>query len=140
MALQTISPIKQALIAKLRTNTSLKDGLTGGMHEGVALSGSAPPLLIYQVTYAPRVYDFSQHVTVVMGVDIWIYSNDQVEAQNLDTLVYQTLSDASLTVSGQSILYCRRVLDLSSGDVDQAGKKFYQVGGQYEIWSDQAPS
>lgn len=132
-------PITAAIVTTLRSNTSLKDAATGGIHEGVALSGSIPPLILYTVTYAPRSYDFSQHVMVMLGLDMWAYATNQVDARNIDTLIYQTLQDAPLTVSGQSILYLRRTADLESADVDEAGRKYYQTGGSYEVWSDQAP-
>lgn len=134
--MQTISPIKQALVAQLRTNASLVAGLTGGMHEGVALTGKLPPYLTYQVAYAPRAYDWS-NVLALVGFDIFVTSADQVEAQNLDQLVTDSLHDQVLTVSGQSILLCRRVADLTSGDVDESGHKIYQVGGTFEVWADQ---
>lgn len=136
MSLQTISPIKQALIAKLRTNSSLVTGLSGGMHEGVALTGKEPPYLTYQVAYAPRAWD-STNTHVLVGFDILITSADQVQAQNLDQLVSDTLNEQELGVSGQSILLCRRVQDLTSGDVDEAGHKIYQIGATYEVWADQ---
>lgn len=134
--MQTISPVKQALVAKLRTSPSLVSGLTGGMHEGVALTGKVPPYLTYDVAYSPRSYDWSNVMTLI-GFDILITSHDQVEAQNLDQLVTDALHDQVLGVVGQSTLLCRRVADLSSGDTDESGHKVYQVGGTFEVWTDQ---
>lgn len=136
MSIQTISPVKQALVKKLRTSSALVAELTGGIHEGVALTGKEPPYLTYQVAYAPRVWD-STNTYVVVGFDILVTSTDQVQAQNLDQLVVDVLEDASLDVGGQFILLCRRVMDLSSADIDEAGHKFYQVGGTFEVWSGQ---
>lgn len=134
--MQTISPVKQALVAKLRTSPTLVSGLTGGIHEGVALTGKTPPYLTYNVAYSPRAYD-SSNVMALVGFDILVTSTDQVEAQNLDQLVVDALNDQVLSVTGQSILLCRRVADLSSGDTDESGHKIYQVGGTFEVWADQ---
>jgi len=43
-----------------------------------------------------------------------------------------------LTVDDMSTLICRRIADIPAApDVDAEGKLIYQVGGTYEIWTDQ---
>ena len=73
--------------------------------------------------------------------DVFIVSDDQVEAHTLDQLVITGLHDKVLDLdvgsSGQTNLYCRRTADLSLVDLDDAGEKVYQIGGSYSIWTDQ---
>jgi hypothetical protein len=75
--------------------------------------------------------------------DIEVVHPNSVEAQNLDLLILQGLTEEAFaanledTGSGQTTLLCRRVLDLSSDGRDDEGKKLYRIGGSYEIWTDQ---
>lgn len=121
----------------LKSNTSLKDGLSGGMHEGFAPEGSSYPLLTYRLHYGVIRPGWG-NADVDAGYNIYIWSRDQVEARNLDQLVHETLWDAQLNVPGQSVLYCRRSLDMSSADVDGQGQKLYMVGGLYKITTNQS--
>lgn len=135
MPLSTSSYIKQALVATLRGNTPLKDAING-IYEGFAPVKTKYPFITYNFAAAP--YDFAWgSVMIQVLVDIYIFSENSVEANNLDALVLSTLHDAALVVTGQSTLFCRRDSDLSDTDVDEEGKKIYQVGGSYSIWTDQ---
>ena len=136
MAITGIAPIKHALVRYLRTNAALKAALPGGIHEGFAPPSTKYPFLTYQVHYAPSRYTWTS-VTLEVGFDVFVWTVDSVEADNLDALVLSTLHDADLVVDGQSTLICRRVSSLSLPDTDGEGKKIYQVGGIYEIWADQ---
>jgi len=136
MALVSVAPIKHALVRYLRTNSVLKAALSGGIHEGFAPAGAKYPFLTYQIHYAPMTYTHSSVMTEA-GFDIFVWSTDSVEADNLDALVLSTVQDAELAIDGQSTLTCRRVSGLSLPDTDGEGKKIYQVGGIYEIWADQ---
>ena len=129
------APIARALVHILRSNATLKAGLDG-FHEGEAPRGATYPWLSYGLQYAPYEYQWGSAI-IPSGFRIFVYSRDQVEARNLDSLVMQTLHDAALDVDGQSTLFCRRILDLSSTDVDEEGNKVYMVGGVHEIWTDQ---
>lgn len=135
-----IAPIKQALVRALRDNVALKAALSNEIHEGVAPRDAEYPYLVYDVAYAPHEYYWGGD-TIRAGFEIVIVSDDQVEAHNLDQSVSDTLHDIELSldlgVSGQTGLFCRRRADMSSADFDDAGKKVYQVGGTYEIWTDQ---
>jgi hypothetical protein len=110
--------------------------VTGGFHEGEAPAGTKHPWLTYSLQFGPMSYSWGS-VMYPSGFTILVNSRDQVEARNLDSLVVQTLHDAALNVDGQSTLLSRRVLDLSSTDTDEEGRKVYQVGGLHEIWTDQ---
>jgi len=80
---------------------------------------------------------------ILAAIDGFIYSDQSVEANNLDALVWNTVQDVDLMsiltagITEQTTLICRRVADLSSDDVDEEGTKIYQVGGTYLIWTDQ---
>lgn len=142
MAQTTIAPLLQAFVQKLRFAPSTVPA--GGIHEGLAPQGTTYPFFVYQLHYAPLDYDWT-NVLARVGIDLVVHSREQVEARNLDALVMGRLQNASfdfaatqLGFSGQSTLYCRRVLDLSSVELDGAGQRIFLVGGQYEIWIDQA--
>lgn len=130
------APIARALVQALRGNPTLKSGLPGGFHEGVAPIDAEYPWLVYQLAYGPMDYAFGS-MLIPAGFDIIVFGRDQVEARNLDSLVNQTLHDAELSVEGQSMLFSRRLADLSSAEVDEEGLKVYGVGGTYEFWTDQ---
>jgi hypothetical protein len=72
-----------------------------------------------------------------VGFDVFVWAENSVDANNVDALAAAALHDASLSVAGQSTLICRRTSDISSVDVDEEGKRIYQVGGTYEVWTDQ---
>ena len=136
MAISSSAPIKRALVVTLRANGTLHTALTGGIHEGFAPKKVPYPLLTYQLVYDPYGFTWGS-VLHLAGFDVKVFSDDSVEANNLDALVLETLDDAQLSVDGQTTLICRRVADLSFPDVDEEGKKVYTVGGTYEIWTDQ---
>jgi hypothetical protein len=131
-----IAPIKQALVARMRASTPLKAAATGGIHEGVAPQDTAYPFITYGIGYSPWLYTWDS-VIIEVPLVVSVFHTNSVEANNLDALVLAALQEAPLAVGGQSTLICRRVGDLSSQDVDEEGKKIYQVGGRYELWTDQ---
>lgn len=135
-SLSTTGPVKRALVAFLRTSAALKAALSGGIHEGFAPAKADYPFLTYQLIYAPirRQWGAQQYIS---GFDVRIFSDESVDANNIDALLLIALDDASLDVAGQSTLLCHRVADISSQDVDDEGRKVYMVGGSYEIWTDQ---
>lgn len=136
MAPTTTAPIARALVQTLRANTALKAALKGDIHEGPAPEGTKYPWLMYGLHYGPVDYLWGSALQTP-GYDIFVFSRDVVEARNLDALVVQTLHDAALSVTGQSTLFSRRVLDMTFTDIDEEGQKVYQVGGVHEIWTDQ---
>ncbi len=137
-AVKSIAPIKQGLVKALRAHSALKAGISNEIHEAIAVEGTPYPHLIYQFVYSPYTYTWGS-VMIRAGVDVWIYSRDQVEAHNLDQLVIEALEDVVLDLggSGQVSLYSHRTADLSSAFLDGQGTKVYQVGGTFELWTDQ---
>ena len=133
--LNTIPPVKQALVQTLRANAALKAAVHG-FHEGIAPQRTEYPYLVYDIAYAPLDYDWTG-VVQRAGFDIFVYGDNSVDAGNIDQLVLDTLHDAALGVTGQTTLYCRRTGSLSSSDIDETGRRVFQVGGTYEVWTDQ---
>jgi hypothetical protein len=132
-----LAPIKQALVKALRANATLKAAISNEIHEAVAPEGVAYPYLVYQFVYSPYSYYWGGQMTRA-GVDVWVFSQDQVEAHDLNQLVIEAVQDVVLDLgdSEQTSLYSRRVADLSSAFLDGAGNKVYQVGGTFELWTD----
>ena len=137
MALQdVVAPVRQALVQRLRSDAVLKAAIPGDIHEGFAPVGTARPFITYQVVYAPIDYLWGSAVTEV-GIQVFVFSENSVDAHNIDALVLADLHDADLAVAGQSTLICRRSSSTTLTGEDDEGKKIYQVGGTYEIWVDQ---
>lgn len=134
--ISTSANIKRALVVWLRSNAELKAALVGGIHEGFAPEKPDFPLLKFDVIGAPYDYLWGS-LMIFMRVDVWVYSRNAVEADNLDGLVARVLDDAALSVDGQTTLICRREMDLRSTDTDEEGRKVYGVGASYVIETDQ---
>lgn len=123
---------RQALIRQLRSNLVLKDLLLGDWSEGVAPKDTPFPRGIIQLHYSPAEYDWTGVVTVI-GFDAVVFSKDQGEAASLDQLVYTSLQDAALDVTGQTSLKCRRVSTLSLNEAAPDGTDpVWQAGGVYQ--------
>lgn len=135
----TSAAIKQSIVAALRANATLKAALTGGIHEGFAPARvQTYPLLTYNLVAAPYADDWSSRLIVAL-VDVFIHAENPVVANNVDQLVLTTLDGATLSVTGQTNLICYRTTDQPGGISESAeGRKFYQVGGSYEVWTDQS--
>jgi len=140
MATSTTAPIKRALVQKLRASSGLVAAIAGGIHEGVAPRKVKYPFITYQLIAAPYDYDWSA-VMIHAMFDISAFAVNPVDANNIDALIAGALNEAGLSVDGQTTLLCRRVSDLPTGpDVDSRGKRIYQVGGTYSVWTDQPVS
>lgn len=140
MATTGVAPVKQALVRALRDNLALKAMVgSDGINESTSPRASDYPFVVYSVVYSYREYD-ATGMMLVTDVDVWSISADQVEAHTLDQLVNDSLEDKNLDIesgTGQTSLFCRRLGDLSSADVDGTGTRIYRMGGSYRIWTDQ---
>lgn len=128
--------IKQAFVARLRSNATIRATLVGGIHEGFAPAKGSYPFLTWNLIYAPIRRSWGSQMYIV-GIDTQIFASNSVDANNVDALVLNELDDAALAIDGQSTLLCQRIADYSGPDVDDEGNKVYMVGGSYEIWTDQ---
>lgn len=125
----------------LRDITALKAAVgSDGFAEGVAPRDKDYPYVVYRIAASTRVRDWSG-MQMHVWVDAFVVSKDQVEAHTLDQLMDDGLDDAQLDLetgtTGQTTLYCRRRADLSLAALDDTGDKVYQIGGTYEVWTDQ---
>jgi hypothetical protein len=139
MPITSSAPIKRALVQHLRASAPLTTALVGGIHEGFAPQKAKYPVLTYSMVVDPYAFTWGSVLHTAI-FDVFVFSNNSVDANNADTLVLQQLDGAALSVAGQSTLICHRIADLSSPDVDEEGRKVYMVGGTYEIWTDQPSS
>jgi len=132
----SVAPIRQALVQQLRSNAALKAALSGDIHEGFAPVTTKRPFLVYNLMSGIHGYLWGSVVTEA-GFGVFVFAENSVDAHNIDALVLTTLHDAELQVNGQSTLICRRISSTTLAGADDEGKKIYQVGGIYEIWTDQ---
>jgi len=138
MAVASVAPVKRAVVQALRASPSLVSAIAGGIHEGIAPRKIRYPFITYQLVAAPYSYNWSS-VLIRAMFDVTVYAENPVEANNLDALIAGALNEAVLDVDGQDSLLCRRVSDLPTGpDIDSEGKRIYQVGGSYSVWTSQA--
>ena len=136
MPLTGVAPIKQAFVQFLRADLTLRAAVTG-IHEGQAPRGAKMPFLTYHIAWAPYEYMWGSTMLRV-GIDVFVVAENGVDAGNIDALVLTRLHDAGLTVTGQTTLICRRVADVVVPPyVNEEGKRIHQVGGTYEVWTDQ---
>jgi hypothetical protein len=137
MAVTTSFNIWQAIVQAYRANATLKAALTGGFHEGFAPEKAPYPLGVYTPVTMPYEDAWGSRIILAI-VDVKVFSRDPVQVGNLDQSFAETLDGASLTVTGQTTLICRRINDIRMPpDLDEEGLKVYSAGGSYEIWTDQ---
>jgi hypothetical protein len=138
MMLTTSAPIKRGIVRHARSSAALKTALIGGIHEGFAPEKVKYPFMVYNIVTAPYASLWGSRVIVAL-LDLIAFAENGVDANNVDQLILNVFDGSQLEVDGQTTLICRRVADLPGGpDVDSEGKKIYQIGGMYEIWTDQS--
>ncbi len=136
MSTPTHDPIRHALVARVRSNVDLYGRLVGGIHEGFAPEKAKYPFAVYNLVSAPYDYDWTS-VTLDALIDLFVFSRDSVEADNLDAELAAWLGDQPLAVEGQTTLLCRRVATVPMPpDEDAEHFKVYQRGGTYHVETD----
>ena len=134
------APIKRAIVQKLRASPALVAAIAGGIHEGIAPRKVRYPFLTYQLVAAPYSYTWSA-MFLMVTIDVSVFAENPVDANNIDALIAAALNEAVLAMDEQNSMLCRRVADLPTGpDIDSEGKRIYQVGGTYSIWTEQPGS
>jgi len=138
MAVTTTGAIKRALVRQLRADAGIGAAITGGIHEGIAPRKVKYPFITYSMVTAPYEYGWSSDLEIRSMWDVFAFAENPVEAHNLDSLIANALNEAPLDVDGQTVLYCRRVAEPPTGpDIDADGRRIYQVGGTYMVWTNQ---
>lgn len=138
MAATTSSPIKRALVRKLRDSSPVMTVIVGGIHEKVAPRKARYPFIVYGRVTAPRAYGWG-NVDIISMFDVVVWAENAVDANTIDQLVANALDDAALSVDGQTTLLCRRMSDIEGDpEMDARGRRIYSVGGTYVIHTTQS--
>lgn len=132
----SLPPLKQALVQHLRADTTLKSAISG-IYEGEAPRGAKMPFILFSFVPSPIDYLWGSALQRIV-FDIFAIAENGVDASNVDALVFSRLHDAPLSLSEQSTLICRRVMSVQMPPyLSEEGKRIHQVGGSYEVWTDQ---
>lgn len=136
MAVPTPSPIKQGLVKRLRQQAWITT-ISGGIHQSFAPAKSRYPFITYNLVTAPNAYTWGA-TEIRALVDVFAWSENSVEAENLDALIAEALHEAALDVGEQTLLQCRRTGATPTGPTtDATGRRIYQIGSTYAIWTNQ---
>ena len=135
--LVTVAPVKRAIVQALRASAPLTAAIAGGIHEGIAPRKIKYPFIVYQLVAAPYNRQWGGVIIEAM-FDVTVYAENPVDANNIDALITAALDEAVLVMDEQDNMLCRRIDDLPTGpDVDNEGRRIYQVGGTYSVWAHQ---
>lgn len=130
-------PIKRALVRRLRQTAPVMSAVSGGIHQGFAPEKARYDFITYTVVTAPQDRTWGSIGQRAL-VDVFAWSENGVQAENLDALIAETLEDAPLDLGGQNQLLCQRVGATPTGPTtDARGRRIYQIGSTYAIWTDQ---
>lgn len=135
--------VTKAIVAALRDSTEADLASATGIYEGIAPVGATYPFVTYQLQYDVADWNWN-FLDNHMGIAIFVWSFDQLEAKLIDRAIARTLNDRSLQLLDENdqpiaaqTLYLRRSSGLSFSDPDAEGRIVRQVGGVYDIWISQ---
>lgn len=118
---------------------SVTNEATGGVFNGVAPQGAEPPFVVFQAM--SKMDDYFAYTgrggEAVYMVKVIDQSPWPKSAGDIDTQVDSVMQDASLSITGFSLLSCRREEDIYLVE-DQEGVIYQHVGGLYRIIADQS--
>ena len=112
---------------------------TGGVFNGVAPQGTEPPFVVFSAmaktddyfAYSER---GGQAVYMVKAIDRSPWPKG---AGAIDTQIDSVMQDAALSITGHSLISCRREEDIYLVE-DLAGIMYQHVGGLYRIIADES--
>ena len=111
---------------------------TGGVFNGLAPQGTAPPYVVFSAM--SKMDDYWSYTgrgaEAVYMIKAISRSAWPKEAGDIDTQVDSVMQDASLSITGFSLLACRREEDIYLVE-NQDGVIYQHVGGLYRIIADQ---
>ena len=126
-------------VFKILNVASVTNEATGGVFNGVAPQGTEPPFVVFQAM--SKVDDYFSYtgrggsaVYMVKAID---RSPWPKAAGDIDTQIDSVMQDASLSISGHSLLLCRREEDIYLVE-DLAGIIYQHVGGLYRVIADES--
>jgi len=117
---------------------SVTNEATGGVFNSVAPQGAEPPFVVFQAMSKTDDYFAytGRGAEAVYMVKTIAQSPWPKSAGDIDTQVDSVMQDASLSITGFSLLSCRREEDIYLVE-DQEGVIYQHVGGLYRIVADQ---
>ena len=119
---------------------SVVNEATGGVFNSLAPQGTTPPFVVFQaMSKVDDYWSFSsgRGGSAVYMVKAISRSPWPKEAGDIDTQIDSVMQDASLSITGHSLIMCRRESDLYLVE-DQGGTIFNHIGGLYRIIADQS--
>jgi hypothetical protein len=114
---------------------------TSGIHQGAPPEGTTPPYLNWQLIGGrPTEHTFTVKVADDLFVQFYAWAEDTDTAEGIATVrtiidrVETILFDAALSVSGRTLLYCRKYMDLPDRfETLEGGQHRYGKGQQWRI-------
>jgi hypothetical protein len=107
---------------------------TGGIHDTLAPEGTAPPFLIIQkLAPTPTAWTLTQKATDEALYMVKAYAVSRKDAGAIVERAETILNDAALSVSGRTLLYCRKERDLPDGCEFDGDGRVFGVGFQQRI-------
>ena len=112
---------------------------TGGVYNTMAPEGVEPPFVVFQaMSKTDDYFAYSERGgTAMYMVKAITRSVWPKEAGDIDTQIDSVMQDASLSVSGHSLISCRREEDIYLVE-DQGGVVYHHIGGLYRINADES--
>ena len=127
-----------AVFAALNVSSVTNEAI-GGVFNGIAPQGTAPPYVVFAAM--SKVDDYFAYtgrggaaIYMVKAID---RSPWPKTAGDIDTQIDSVMQDASLSITGHSLLSCRRESDIYLTE-DQDGIIYQHIGGLYRIVADQS--
>ena len=117
---------------------SVTNEATGGVFNGVAPQGTEPPFVVFQaMSKVDDYYAYTERggsaIYMVKAIDRSIWPKT---AGDIDTQIDSVMQDASLSITGHTLISCRREEDIYLVE-DTGGVTYQHVGGLYRILADE---
>ena len=117
---------------------SVTNEATGGVFNGVAPQGTEPPFVVFQaMSKVDDYYAYTERggsaIYMVKAIDRSIWPKT---AGDIDTQIDSVMQDASLSITGHTLISCRRKEDIYLVE-DTGGVTYQHVGGLYRILADE---
>ncbi len=117
---------------------SVTNEATGGVYNMVAPDGVEPPFVVFQaMSKVDDYYAYSERggsaVYMVKAIDRNVWPKT---AGDIDTQIDSVMQDASLSITGHTLISCRREEDIYLVE-DQGGVIYQHIGGLYRIMADE---
>ena len=112
---------------------------TGGVFNGIAPQGTEPPFVVFSAMaktddYFAYTERGGQAVYMIKAID---RSPWPKSAGDIDTQIDSVMQDASLSITGHTLIECRRESDIYLVE-DLDGVTYQHVGGLYRIIADES--